>query len=595
MKNVSKASRFTITFLFSIVITTVLSAQTKKEKPLPNVTASEIWIDRFDNTTGKCITSGDWFNFTDKSNGGNSKISPEDIKTAYKTISERDNTTALVYQYTLNKGEYKWEPYVGIGISIIDSNISVSIENIKGIAYDYKGAKHSFIYQLSSVKDYAHYKKSVPESEEWRTMIIPVTELKQPVGWGKPVEFTPQLIEALEWIAIGKTGDTGTICIDNVRLLRKLPKAENITEPTTQLTTAVSPILTKETTRTVSDKVRIADWCGFSKAAYSLSFDDGLISHYKYAAPILDKYNLKATFYIISENLEADSFAQPSWRFGYWYQFIQLNQNGHELGSHSATHPKLTALPDGSPKESGSLQYELNAPIKALQKKIPGYKVLTFAYPFVDFNTHVEEETSKLYASSRGLGSGFNSAHPTDWMNIQAHTISYNPDRTIESDQAKVTELKNWITTNTIAKGGWTVYLAHDVLPFEQVSTATDSWHPVSSESFELFASWLREKQRKNELWVETVGNVTRYIKERDAVSIALKEETTDKLSLSVTDNLPDDLFNYPITIEITLPERWKKALVKQNKLSNTLNVSERKIILNVVPDQATIEISKVE
>jgi peptidoglycan/xylan/chitin deacetylase (PgdA/CDA1 family) len=356
-----------------------------------------------------------------------------------------------------------------------------------------------------------------------------------------------------------------------------------------------SPILATDTTRTISDKVKIADWYGFSKAAYSLSFDDGLISHYNYAAPILDKYNLKATFYIVSENLEADSFAQPSWRYGYWYQFIQLNNKGHELGSHSATHPKLSTLPDGGPKQIGSLQYELNAPIKALQKKIPGYKALTFAYPFVDFNAHVKEETAKLYTSSRGLGSGLNGVHPADWMNIQAHTISYNPGRTIESDQAKITEIENWISSNTIAKGGWTVYLAHDILPFIQASTATDSWQPVSSESFESFAYWLKEKQRSNELWIETVGNVTRYIKERDAVSIVLQEETPSKLLFSITDNLPDELFNYPITLEITLPESWKKVLTKQNKSSHTLSISDRKIILNATPDKGILEINKVE
>jgi hypothetical protein len=297
----------------------------------------------------------------------------------------------------------------------------------------------------------------------------------------------------------------------------------------------------------------------------------------------------------VSENLEADSSAQPSWRYGYWYQFIQLNKNGHELGSHSATHPRLSTLQDGGPKAMGSLQYELNTPIKALQKKIPLYKAITFAYPFVDFNTHVKEETSKLYVSSRGLGSGFNPAHPPDWMDIQAHSISYNPGRTIESDQAKITELKNWITAHTIAKGGWTVYLAHDVLPFEQASTATDSWQPVSTESFDTFASWLGEKQRSKELWVETVGNVTRYIKERDALSVVLLQETSDKLSFSITDPLPDDLFNYPVTIEITVPEGWTKVLAKQNKSNSTVNVYERKIILNVTPDQGNIEISKIE
>jgi peptidoglycan/xylan/chitin deacetylase (PgdA/CDA1 family) len=354
-----------------------------------------------------------------------------------------------------------------------------------------------------------------------------------------------------------------------------------------------SPI---DTAPVISDKVKIASWYGFSKAAYSLSFDDGLISHYKYAGPILDKYNLKATFYIVSESLQEDSLQAPGWRFGYWYQFIDLQKRGHELGSHSATHPKLTTLKDGTPKNSGSLQYELNAPLKAIQKNIPGYRVITFAYPFVDFNTHVMDETAKLYASSRGLGNGFNDVHPSEWMNIRSHTISYTPGRTLESDIAQFTSLENWIDNNTIARNGWTVFLAHDVLPFEEAITATDSWHPVSSESFENFAKWLKEKQLSNDLWVETVGNVTRYIKERDVASVILKEETNDKMVFLFFDLLQDnDLYNFPLTLEIKVPPEWKKVKVKQKNTKTMINVSDGKIIVNAIPDKGDIEIYKVE
>ena len=575
-----------------LLTTTTIFAQDKKAKPFPTITSSEIWIDRFDNSTGKAITGGDWYMFTDNPNLAKSKIFPSDIKQAYKIIPSRNNNIAFEYSYALDKGDYKWDPYIGVGIAIVDSNISVSLENIKGIAYDYIGSKHTFVYLLASVKDYAHYQKIISGSTEWKTIIIPITELKQS-GWGKPIEFNPALIQALQWMITGRTADTGRLCIDNVHLLRKLPKAEE--GITIEKKPEAKTENLKKVTRTVSDKVKIADWHGFSKAAYSLSFDDGLISQYKYVAPILDKYNLKATFYIVTDNLQADSTSPAAWHYGYWHQFIKLSKNGHELGSHSATHPKITSLSDGSDKDSGTLQYELNAPIRALRNYLPSYKFITFAYPYVDFNEHVMEETAKLYSSSRGHGSGFNPAHSPVWMNIQAHSLEYSSDRTLESDIAKITTLEDWISRNTIAKGGWTVYLAHDVFPFEEATNATDSWQPVSTESFEVFAKWLKEKQSTKELWVETVGNVTRYIKERDAVSIILKEETKEKISFSITDNLPDDLFDYPITLEIKLPEDWKKVILMQKNSKNIIVVAEGKVQVNVVPDQGDFEISRVD
>ncbi len=388
-----------------------VTAQNKKPKPIPTITSNEIWIVWFDAPTGKAITGGDWFTFNDKPNGGASKIFPEDIKKSYKPIPQRNQNPAFEFSYLLDKANYQWEPYVGLGVKIIDSNISVNIENIKGIAYDYIGSRHTVMYQLSSVKDYAHYRRMVPETEEWKTMIIPISEFRQPNAWGKPVEFNANLIEALQWVILGRTGDTGTLCIDNVRLLRKLPKVDEepvVIAPLIKPDSSVEKKPIANSSRTISEKVKIATWYGFYKAAYSLSFDDGLISQYKYVAPVLDKLNLKATFYIVTETLESDSSRPASWHYGYWWQFIEMSKKGHELGSHTATHPKLTTLPDGSNNKTGTLQYELTAPIKKLEEKLPGYKFITFAYPFVDLNQHVVAEASKLYYSSRGLGDGIN-------------------------------------------------------------------------------------------------------------------------------------------------------------------------------------------
>jgi len=586
----------------TLVITTVMYgaaifnvfSQDKKTKPSQNITANEIWIDRFDNATGKALTGGNWFTYNDKPNLGASQIFPEDVTKAYKRFPERKDDMGIDLSYKLNKADFKWEPFVGVGVNIADSNITVGLNSIKGVAYDYKGSGHYFIFQTSTIKDYAHYRRMVPASEEWKTMIIPISELRQPNSWGKPVEFDPTMIEAFQWLMLGVTGDSNTISIDNVRFLRKLPP-EPKAEVVTPKAVVVTNVAKKDPPRVLSDKVKIADWSGFRKGAYSLSFDDGLISQYNYVAPILDKHNLKATFYICSETLQDDTASPATWRFGYWHHFIELSKKGHELGSHTATHPKLTELKDGSSREKGTLLYELNAPIDAIQERIPGYQVISFAYPFVDFNAHVMDETRKLYASSRGMGSGFNPARPSQWMNIQSHGVDYSAGRTLVSDMEKFTVLQKWISDNTIARGGWTVLLAHDVMPFKEAVEAADAWHPISSESFDAFAKWLKEKQNAGELWVETVGNITRYIKERDNVSVELISETAEKLRFSIGDKLSDDVYNYPLTLEIKLPSGWNnvKALQKEN----TLNVSirEGKVIVDAIPDKGVLEISRVE
>ncbi len=38
-----------------------------------------------------------------------------------------------------------------------------------------------------------------------------------------------------------------------------------------------------------------------------ITFDDGMLSQYTYAKPILDKYNFKATFYIICNDADKEN------------------------------------------------------------------------------------------------------------------------------------------------------------------------------------------------------------------------------------------------------------------------------------------------
>ncbi len=341
--------------------------------------------------------------------------------------------------------------------------------------------------------------------------------------------------------------------------------------------------------------IKVATWYNFSKAAYSLTFDDGLISQSEHLQPILEKYGLKATFFIVTGSLQDNPDQRPEWRFGYWHQFIALAGKGHELGSHTVSHLKLSSLKDGSANTSGTLQYELAEPIKAIQERIPGYAVLSFAYPFVDYNTHVKEETLKRYPAARAAGNAPNLPADIHWGALQANIIEYSGNRTIESDQKKMTGLQNQLQDDLIEEGGWGIYLAHDVLPLEQAILATDSWHPVSTESFDSFAAWLKKKQDTKELWVAPMGSVTRYTKERESLVVTEKEKTTEKLVLSLNDNLPDAVYNQPLTLEISLPEGWKKVKLIQGRKKETLTVQEGKIQAQVLPAKEVLEITRIE
>ncbi|TDH18458.1 polysaccharide deacetylase family protein [Segetibacter sp. 3557_3] len=81
-----------------------------------------------------------------------------------------------------------------------------------------------------------------------------------------------------------------------------------------------------------------------------LTFDDGYADQFINAREILKRYAIKATFFIITNFVgKKNSWnVKATYRSTHltWKQIEILKSEGHEIGSHSATHRPLTTLSD---------------------------------------------------------------------------------------------------------------------------------------------------------------------------------------------------------------------------------------------------------
>ena len=83
------------------------------------------------------------------------------------------------------------------------------------------------------------------------------------------------------------------------------------------------------------------------KAAIVLTYDDGLHSQLEHVVPILDKYKIKATFFLWAGMVQEEDI--PVWR--------KVSKKGHELGNHSLYHPCNAGInPDTISGKCGSLE-----------------------------------------------------------------------------------------------------------------------------------------------------------------------------------------------------------------------------------------------
>ena len=124
-----------------------------------------------------------------------------------------------------------------------------------------------------------------------------------------------------------------------------------------------------------------------------ITFDDGDLSVYEHAFPIMEAYGYPGTFYIVANRI----YGSPG--FVTIGQLKEMIAAGWEIGSHSYTHSDITLDHNIAPKEIGESKADLEAAL--------GVGVSTFAYPFGKIDPFTAQKVSDYsYRAGMGLGKG---------------------------------------------------------------------------------------------------------------------------------------------------------------------------------------------
>lgn len=116
----------------------------------------------------------------------------------------------------------------------------------------------------------------------------------------------------------------------------------------------------------LSEKM-LNNWKDENEKVVIINFDDNWKSQYENALPILDEYGFKATFYVVCDYVDGKNRMS-------WEEVIALQNQGHEIGSHTMSHENLDSLP------AGLQEYQIIESKKCLEDR--GLKVKSFSYPF---------------------------------------------------------------------------------------------------------------------------------------------------------------------------------------------------------------------
>lgn len=116
---------------------------------------------------------------------------------------------------------------------------------------------------------------------------------------------------------------------------------------------------------------------GRQRGLVGITFDDGYLSVLEAALPELLRHRFTATMFIISGRLGGSNEWDegPRWPLMSAGQVGELTAAGMEIGSHSATHPRLAGI------DAGQLETEVSGS-RASIGELVGAPIRGFAYPY---------------------------------------------------------------------------------------------------------------------------------------------------------------------------------------------------------------------
>jgi chitin deacetylase len=328
----------------------------------------------------------------------------------------------------------------------------------------------------------------------------------------------------------------------------------------------------------------IAPWFRFRQMALSITFDDGTLDQYLLAFPELEAKGIKATFFVITEPRDKGYWKDhENTRLLFsWDQAREMAVAGHEIGSHSMTHARMTG-------NSLFVETQLLHSRIRIDQEIRSRRCISFCWPFWKSDDESRHLAERYYVAARSgwpypsvysyRNNGIPTANPADLLQINSFGI-LNQKQFLQWQQLGET---------VSGRGGWAVLNLHGI-DDGVVEKQTLGWQALPLEAYRTLLEYVSNL----DAWIAPFGRVSRYIHERRSCNLRLVSMNTRRLILELEDGLDDEIFDQALTLRLRLPEGWSDVEVEQSGQISWSSIEEEGLLLfDAFPDGSLISIER--
>lgn len=203
--------------------------------------------------------------------------------------------------------------------------------------------------------------------------------------------------------------------------------------------TVYHPLAAKGTLETDDFNLQQVQSVGFSHPIVTVTFDDGWKSIHDNALPLMERYDIASTQYIITGYIgQAKDYMTAS-------DVYDFRDAGNEIASHTVDHKDLTKL------NATELEEELGRSQQDITKCFGG--TTDFAAPYGTYSQTTTDAIKQRYQTARSTDAGFNTADNLNPYGLLVQNISAS---------TSAEQIRSWVDTAR-QNNAWLILVYHEV------------------------------------------------------------------------------------------------------------------------------------
>lgn len=268
-----------------------------------------------------------------------------------------------------------------------------------------------------------------------------------------------------------------------------------------------------------------------------------------------------------------------------WEDYKAYAAEGHEIASHTVTHPRLAVL------DEANMLYELEQSKADIRHFLGEKYTFSAECPYGTEDERVMEYAHNIYPALRNR-------MPEPWLVELNRSSKAQPG---QSDKEYVQWQRGPLTSISmeVMKSWVDTCLAHDNIWLVLVFHGVDGigWEPRTGAELQEYFSYIQE--REPQLWVATFADVTQYLRKRKNTTVTATLQD-GSVHISLASDLDPAVYDVPLTFKTYVPDTWKTASRRsttqtesQQRLAIQTDAGGPYVLYDVLPTETELVISE--